>query len=254
MRLAIAQRAALVTASVEATNVIIPAYQEVIDSLLRDSASLQRLIEDSRVAGVEVNDEWLRNEMRFTLLIQRYESGIASLDSFLSQAVSGVQVSAASSAANDAAQILRAVGVSNVNPVFYAARSLTPSAGTWMANLAPSKGNVVRKILLDGVARGRSPVKTARLLAAAGETNVSHALTVVRTEQMKAYREVNRESYKQNSAVQGWQWFSRRSVRTCSFCLEQDGQRFPLSETLDSHPRCMCTMLPVVDNVDYGNV
>jgi hypothetical protein len=77
--------------------------------------------------------------------------------------------------------------------------------------------------LINGLLMGFSPRKTAPLLRKALGVPLSRALTISRTETLRAYRESSRESYRANSdIVQGWVWHSACDARTCAMCVTEE--------------------------------
>jgi SPP1 gp7 family putative phage head morphogenesis protein len=76
-------------------------------------------------------------------------------------------------------------------------------------------------------------------------TKVS-ALTIARTEILRAHREATRLSYQANPhLVERWQWLSAMDDRTCPACWAMTGTVHTTDEPLGSHPNCRCTMVPI---------
>lgn len=119
----------------------------------------------------------------------------------------------------------------------------------------PDAAAAVERELIVGVASGRSPRQTARAISDAIGGHESRALTIARTETLRAYRGSTLEVYKQNTKLlRGWQWHCARSVRTCPVCLALDGQVFAVDEPFRSHVNCRCSAIPLVrgSTVDMG--
>ncbi len=103
----------------------------------------------------------------------------------------------------------------------------------------------VRAALLRGVGLGWSPRKTAAQVRGAVGLSRDRALTIARTEQLRAYRNTSILSYRRNSdVVEGWVWTAARSRRTCPACLALDGRVFSLEEFFPAHPNCRCAPRP----------
>ncbi len=102
--------------------------------------------------------------------------------------------------------------------------------------------------LAAGVARGVSPVRVARQLRRTLGVELTRALTIARTETLRAYREATRQVYAQNSdIVQRMQWVASFSTRTCALCLALHGKLFRVDEPApSSHPNCRCVFVPVL--------
>jgi SPP1 gp7 family putative phage head morphogenesis protein len=114
--------------------------------------------------------------------------------------------------------------------------------------LAPHAIESVRNKILEGIALGYNPRKTASQIRQSFGSNAARALTVTRTATLNAYREATRETYKRNSRiVKGWIWYASLSRRTCVVCWSMHGTKHSVEQTLDSHPNCRCTMLPYLN-------
>ena len=102
-----------------------------------------------------------------------------------------------------------------------------------------------RDALLQGIALGKGPAWMARQVAPALDMPRHRAVTIMRTETQRVYREAARETYEANADVlQGWVWTATLTARTCPACISMHGTLHPVTETLDGHPRCRCAMVP----------
>lgn len=111
-------------------------------------------------------------------------------------------------------------------------------------------GNVtqmIRRVLVSSLGAGLGARDVARAANRASGMGLTRAMTISRTETLRAYREATRETYLANSdVVMEWEWLTARSERTCPVCLAMDGKRFQLSKPFGTHPNCRCTMIPVI--------
>ncbi len=99
--------------------------------------------------------------------------------------------------------------------------------------------------LRNGIALGWNPRKTARLIRNALGTALNRALTIARTETLRAQRIAANENYRANDGVvKGWRWSASLDGRTCPSCYAMHGTIHPLSETMESHVNCRCTSIP----------
>lgn len=115
-----------------------------------------------------------------------------------------------------------------------------------LAGLAPEAADKVSDALVSGIALGRNPRQIARDIRDALGGNLTRALTIARTETLRAYREASRAEYNANADVlDGWVWVADLSPRTCSACWAQHGSEHPLDEIMATHPNCRCTMAPL---------
>lgn len=113
----------------------------------------------------------------------------------------------------------------------------------------------VQNALVDGIIRGLNPRVTARAVSGALGGQTARALTIARTETMRAYRGAQLEVYKANpDVVQGWIWISGRDRRTCAMCWAMHGSEHELDEIFASHPSCRCNPGPTVLGPDRPRV
>lgn len=105
--------------------------------------------------------------------------------------------------------------------------------------------------LLDGTALGWHPSKTARKMADDLAEGLNKALLIARTEQIRAYRTAQLESYKRSGIVEGVQRLCAHSPNTCLACLADEGTVYPIETGVPDHPQGRCTGLPVIDGEEY---
>ncbi|MEJ5222839.1 MAG: phage minor head protein [Anaerolineales bacterium] len=100
--------------------------------------------------------------------------------------------------------------------------------------------------LVQGMLLGQSPREVAREMRRVLGMTLSRALTIARTETLRAHRESTRASYQANSdIVAGWVWHSALDTRTCAACWAMHGTVHRLDEILDDHPGGRCGMVPL---------
>lgn len=99
--------------------------------------------------------------------------------------------------------------------------------------------------LVQGMLLGQNPREVARTMRKVLGTALSRALTIARTETLRAHREATRASYQSNSdIVKGWVWHSETGERTCAACWAMHGTEHRPDEILDDHPNGRCAMIP----------
>lgn len=121
--------------------------------------------------------------------------------------------------------------------------------GSPLSELARSIGGGVGQNVIDalatGIIGGANPRVTARLMREAYGVGLARALTISRTETLRAYRGATQATYQANQdVVVGWTWVASLSQRTCISCWMMHGTVHGLEETLDDHPNGRCTMAP----------
>ena len=120
-----------------------------------------------------------------------------------------------------------------------------------LGQLGAEAAQSVRSGLVIGIARGLSPRDVAREVRAALGGNLARALTIARTETLRAYREATRRVYEENAeVVAGWVWVAKLDGRTCGACWAMHGSEHPATEHLDGHPNCRCAMVPATRTWD----
>jgi SPP1 gp7 family putative phage head morphogenesis protein len=118
-------------------------------------------------------------------------------------------------------------------------------ASTLIAGLPAQAQEAVGNALASGLAQGKNPRAVATMMREALGGNLTRALTISRTETLRAYREASREVYQQNTDVlMGQQWISALDRRSCPACIALHGKVFPLGEVMAAHPNCRCTTSP----------
>lgn len=112
----------------------------------------------------------------------------------------------------------------------------------------------VRTSLINGLSMGQSVEDVARSVQNALNIERNRSLTIARTELLRSYRGGSLETYRANDSIVGqWRWTCAKSTRTCAACLGMDGTLHDLSEDMESHVNCRCTMVPVL-NADWAQV
>lgn len=100
--------------------------------------------------------------------------------------------------------------------------------------------------LINAVALGYNPRKTARLMKDGLAQGLNKALVIARTEQLRAFREASYQNYKKNNNIlKGWVWHSALGTRTCAACYAMHGTVHSLDERLDDHVCGRCVMIPL---------
>lgn len=99
--------------------------------------------------------------------------------------------------------------------------------------------------LTDGVTLGYNPRKVARSIRDALDITLTRALTIARTESIRALRQAQMASYEANSdVVKQWRWQASLDGRTCLACLAMHGTLHPITESMQSHVNCRCVSVP----------
>lgn len=116
--------------------------------------------------------------------------------------------------------------------------------GWLLSTFGPKARNDVTHALVVGIVTGKSPRQTAPIVANALGSTSARALTITRTETLRAYRAASLDSMSQSSVVDGWTWVAACDATTCPMCWDMNGTEHSMDESLDSHPSCRCTAVP----------
>lgn len=97
-------------------------------------------------------------------------------------------------------------------------------------------------VLQDALILGQGPRAVARALRDALGISLTRALTISRTEILRAYRIANLAGYRENPhLVKQWRWMATLDGRTCASCFAMHGKLFDMGVPFESHPNCRCT-------------
>lgn len=227
-------------------------YTSVNEQVWRELQTLLDRIEAARLAGEAVKPSWLRQQNRLSLLLQQIQNRLQQAGTLIVPTISDQQrtmgrLGEASLFEHVSATLPDGVAVSFTRLPAGAIEAFAgfASDGSPLAELftdvAKNTASEVGRTLLGGIASGRSVDELARDLRSVANLSRHRALTIARTESIRAYREAGHQTALQNSQVLiGWIWQSTRDRRTCAACLAMHGTFFELSERLSSHPNCRC--------------
>ena len=118
--------------------------------------------------------------------------------------------------------------------------------------LSDEASEAMRRRLIQGVAAGRNPRETARLMVADVQDDfdggLARAQVIARTETIDAYRAGAKAHHEANRDVlRGWMWLASLTVHNCPSCVAMHGSVHDLDEAgpLD-HPQGRCSRMPLV--------
>jgi hypothetical protein len=239
--------------------------------ILRAYAAAERAVEaeirrfqdkqaQALIAGMPMSPSWLYQEARLENILREirmridefsrdaYEFAVAARDdAYRLGAVHAVKL-AAVQVYGDVAGL--AAGALEAGQAAMAAGSPLRAL---FDDLGPAAAQSARRLFAEAAALGWNPRRTGDELAREIERlGRDRAVLIARTEAIRAYRIANREVYLANrGAVAGWRWTAAKTPATCALCLAMDGEVFPVTEVLQSHPACRCAMVPV-PGTDFG--
>lgn len=200
-------------------------YQQLLADVerasLRFAEQATLTIKDSQVRALSLVDSHTR-EATFEALGGRYapEIAIASVQGQFGRLPAGAY--------------MRLVGnASDGNPL-----------GALLRKIAPKAKDEAANVLTRGIAQGHNPRQIAKAFKLQTGVTYTRAETISRTEVIRAYREAALETYRSSPVVTEWVWVATLDTRTCFACAQMSGTIHSMSEMLDGHPRCRCSMAP----------
>ena len=239
---------------------VVARYAVAWQALKPEIDRLTAQLEADRKAGLTVSATTVRSRTDLRRLLRRIEEEAGEAARQVSAEITEAQISAVMQGTGDANRLM--VSALGPPPVPYA--SWTPAApsmaalqiagftasgaplGELLAELGPAAAARSREALIRAVILGRNPRETARELRTVLGGNAARALTIARTESLRAYREATRASYAASrDVVNGWAWQATLDGRTCQVCWAMHGSQHPVDESLASHPSCRCALVPV---------
>jgi SPP1 gp7 family putative phage head morphogenesis protein len=252
----------------DAFSVVTRAYTDAYRNITRRLELLLERVEQARAAGVTVSPAWVYQEGRYLELAAQLGSELDRAAAVTGEVLTGEQAAAIELGRQHALGLVDTA----LGP---APADTTPLQGSWatvntsamhealgyqshgsplrtlLEGLGPQGVETVGGAIVSGIAAGHGPRQVARELSRTFAVQGSRALTIVRTETMRAYRESTRQSYLANSTVvTGWTWCSALDRRTCPCCWAMHGTTHKPAEQLDGHPSCRCVMLPITPSWD----
>lgn len=224
--------------------------QRALEQLL---AKMQAAID----AGEQLSPAWLYQERRLRIVLERLEDALRARWPDASAAVLDAQRGAVDAAQRHAHELVEGQTPGALTGTFEAMpeEALADLVGyasdgsplrALLDQLPGQLGQTLEQHLVSGLAQGLGPRQIAARARAATGMELQRALTITRTEQLRAYRESTRRALEANpQVVAGWTWFCACDRRSCAVCWAMHGRQFPPTEHLDGHPNCRCAMVPL---------
>lgn len=236
----------------KATRQMAAAYQRALAAYDREAAKVMARIEAD---GLTVGRAF--QYQRLQALAGQAADGMAGFGATVADNVEILQTEAGRVARDASLEMMRATQT----PIGFASYATLPDSalrrmvgslqdGSPLRALtqkyAGDSAREMNRLLLEGVSLGLSPLQTARRMRDSLGLSYSRARTLVRTEQMRAFREVNRATFQRNrDIVKGWKWYAALDRLTCPMCWAMHGKVFGVDESMDTHPNCRCVQVPV---------
>lgn len=251
---------ALETSQTAAVDQMLGAWTDSYWGIRQEMDSFLAKVEAAKVAGTPPSPAWAYQQQRMKNLLDTTKSQIARYAADASLVTEKAQWSAIQASLKHSQALTQTVvaeqlpglgaSLANVNPKVLESGVGFLSDGSVLRNhlaltLPAQAAAKVQEALIHGLATGKSQAWMTRKATEALGLSHSRAVTIMRTESLRAYRHASRAQYLANQDVLGgWVWNAHLDARTCVACALMDGTQHPLDATLDGHPRCRCAMVP----------
>jgi SPP1 gp7 family putative phage head morphogenesis protein len=243
-----------------AASAMVRMYGEAWRRTSQRAADVQAQIRAARLTGQPISPAWFYQQDRAETLKAQIEAELRRFAAHAEESTTALQRQAVTAAGGHAAGLVdlaagvRPAGLEvpfDVLPTA-ALQDLVGFAadGSPLRDVFGEIAGVAERVtdtLGASLAAGLGPRETARLLRRQFGVGLARALTISRTETLRAYREAMHRNYEANDdVVEGWVWHATLTPRTCAACWAMHGTVHRLDERMDEHPNGKCTAVPVL--------
>ncbi|WP_375425487.1 phage minor head protein [uncultured Friedmanniella sp.] len=223
---------------------------DVVRQLRSDYLSLDSDAARRTTLGLAVTKRWVARSSAYQHTVSLLDVGLGRVARLVGDSVVQLRTHATQAGAAQAASLAESLGGdgSQLSEARVAAMVAELDRGPLDAILtrhARETSAAAGQVLLESVATRRDVRSTAKLLGQVLDVPRWQALSIARTEQYRAYREAQRQTWLADEGVTGWTWVANLDRRTCGFCWSQHGLEFLLEEKPAAHVSCRCRMVPV---------
>jgi SPP1 gp7 family putative phage head morphogenesis protein len=104
------------------------------------------------------------------------------------------------------------------------------------------------RVMSEGIQQNKGTLEIARNMSnEVTDIGKKRAILIARTEISKSYNSAISKTY-QTAGIEKWQWLAAMGENTCDICADRHGEVFNWGDAQPpEHPRCLCTIYPVVD-------
>lgn len=191
-------------------------------------------------------------------LISALESELTKYSAYVEVEIRNTSMASVEMAVKQTESFLKAAGYAMpkslpTNAIYSMLGFLQEDSPLWerLGKLAGTNAQKVADALLEGIAFGYNPAKTAKMFENVMGGGLTDAMRMTRTAQLYASREASRAMYVANDdVIDGWIWWSSLDSDTCMACAVEHGTFHTNDESMDSHYNCRCTSIPVVKGYD----
>jgi SPP1 gp7 family putative phage head morphogenesis protein len=211
-----------------------------------------------QAAGIPVSANMLLNDVRYRELLIQLTAEQAKYTQYAEATITDGQRAMASAGISQSQQAIAAQVSTTFNRLPVAAVEhmvgLTGAGTPLNAILVqswPLSAQGLTQALVDGVALGWGPRKTAKMMAEGMTGTLDRMLTIARTEQLRVYNEASRQGYIASGIVTTYTRIAAHDNRTCLSCILLEGTIYRTDELMPSHPNCRCSLLPLPNGAPF---
>ncbi len=200
--------------------------------LQSDLNNLQAQIQQMRDAGEKVTEARIWKLERLKAVQQQADAEIARFADFADTTIQAGKRESVAAGERDAPRLVQAafppdaeisiefgrMSARAVETLVGFTRDGSPLKALIDKRVGPAADGFVTE-LVTGLARGLNPREVARNIRGAYGIGLSDALRISRTEQLRAYRESSRQSYKSSGVVKEYERLAAHNDRTCMACF-----------------------------------
>lgn len=242
-----------------AADAMLLAWSDTYWNVRRELDTLLAKIAAAQAAGEDLSPAWAYQQQRLKALLDTTKAQVnkyAADAAAETRAAQDAAVRAASKAASKLAStaVEESLGITasmvDINPELVRQFVGFTGDGSVLVThlrktLTDDTVGSIRETIIKGLALGKGQDWYTRQVTRGLALAHSRAVTIMRTETLRVYRETSRQTYAANDALlEGWTWHANLDARTCVACALMDGTLHSNDETLDGHPRCRCAMVP----------
>lgn len=231
-------------------------WGQISRNMEQELGQLSKRIADLRAEGKEVTQQMLRRQGEYRSMLQSAAARHAEFSQYAATLIASEQRNNMEQGMEDAVTVLtdagidigfRVVDVAAVEEMVGLLGDGSPVRDV-LTRRFPGNWEVAEQQLLQGVAKGWNPRKIAKMMAGTLGGALSDAMRIARTEQLRAYREASRSTYKESGVVRQYKRMAAQDTNTCIACLALDGTVYSVEEPLEDHPNGRCAMVPMIMN------
>jgi SPP1 gp7 family putative phage head morphogenesis protein len=211
-----------------------------------------------QASGIPVSANMLLNDVRYRELLIQLTAEQAKYTQYAEATITDGQRAMASAGVSQSQQAIAAQVSTTFNrlPVSAVEHMVgVTGAGTPLNSILvqswPLSAQGLTQALVDGVALGWGPRKTAKMMAEGMTGTLNRMLLISRTESLRVYNEASRQSYLASGITPNYTRISAHDSRVCLNCILLEGTVYRTDELMPTHPACRCSLLPLPNGAPF---